>query len=737
MVTKNITGIRFVVDDPQIVLDSLAILDCHPCFCAIAPALLSAGMVLSENLIDISQVPVRCQEMLMEADISTKHAILVAGLRVPPGFSGHSEIEKVAAAVAKKDESILENQEPILVHYDNRGRAARLYGNPVSDCILITTNRIIGLNRRGANACDFADIVKVERLAKKGVLQSDTVQLNKYDGTVVTIDVCTSDVCSFICAAISDIIQGGLTVLSLAALIDSSVSALPYFSALTPTGRWLHGRLEINIRFASLSDGSTLKQSNDRLYVTVHLGESKLLRTATVTHKEAFVWNSSCNKYICHRAESLVFKLKDEQWTGTRMIGAVKVPVDHILEAGFISGKFPVLPVARGAQQCSKTMLDVVVRFYPAVEHKDISPDVPSVYFPVRAGNSVILYHDAKVHPCKQREVTLGSGDVYRDMSTWDSLYDKIVQAKEFIWITGWAVYTEISLKRPFKDYPTIGEMLLQKAEEGLQVVIMVWDDNTSTSYKAGVMGTHDEELVQYFKDSKVTAVKVSRQGYDKNKGVVKTFINNRQGNLLFTHHQKTVMLDTDCEDCSTERKLVAFIGGLDLCDGRYDTPDHPLWVGKNIIYPEWDYHPPGVGDKSMTWKMGARQPWHDIHAEVAGPGALDICTNFIERWKLQGAKECANKICLVDPSKVCQRVDVSPNHESFNVQLFRSIDSWGAEFSRNTSVLINTEGRKVDMSIHEAYVHHIRRAKNFIYIENQYFLGSSHNWYDSSIFNL
>jgi len=32
-------------------------------------------------------------------------------------------------------------------------------------------------------------------------------------------------------------------------------------------------------------------------------------------------------------------------------------------------------------------------------------------------------------------------------------------------------------------------------------------------------------------------------------------------------------------------------------------------------------------------------------------------------------------------------------------------------------------------MSIHAAYVKAIRSAQHFIYIENQYFLGSSFNW--------
>ena len=34
-----------------------------------------------------------------------------------------------------------------------------------------------------------------------------------------------------------------------------------------------------------------------------------------------------------------------------------------------------------------------------------------------------------------------------------------------------------------------------------------------------------------------------------------------------------------------------------------------------------------------------------------------------------------------------------------------------------------------IDMSIHSAYVKAIRSAQHFLYIENQYFIGSSYNW--------
>ncbi len=37
--------------------------------------------------------------------------------------------------------------------------------------------------------------------------------------------------------------------------------------------------------------------------------------------------------------------------------------------------------------------------------------------------------------------------------------------------------------------------------------------------------------------------------------------------------------------------------------------------------------------------------------------------------------------------------------------------------------------GKVIDAGIHSAYVTAIRRAQRFIYIENQYFLGSSHAW--------
>jgi len=72
---------------------------------------------------------------------------------------------------------------------------------------------------------------------------------------------------------------------------------------------------------------------------------------------------------------------------------------------------------------------------------------------------------------------------------------------------------------------------------------------------------------------------------------------------------------------------------------------------------------------------------------------------------------------------------------ESWNVQVFRSIDDGAAagfpDAPREAAALGLVSGKDhvIERSIQDAYIHAIRRARDFIYIENQYFLGSSYAW--------
>lgn len=44
----------------------------------------------------------------------------------------------------------------------------------------------------------------------------------------------------------------------------------------------------------------------------------------------------------------------------------------------------------------------------------------------------------------------------------------------------------------------------------------------------------------------------------------------------------------------NNRRKIIAFVGGLDLCKGRYDTPQHPLFSTLVTTHKD-DYHNPNL----------------------------------------------------------------------------------------------------------------------------------------------
>lgn len=47
-----------------------------------------------------------------------------------------------------------------------------------------------------------------------------------------------------------------------------------------------------------------------------------------------------------------------------------------------------------------------------------------------------------------------------------------------------------------------------------------------------------------------------------------------------------------DADAGHNKRKIIAFVGGLDLCDGRYDTPRHPIFRTLQTVHKD-DYHNP------------------------------------------------------------------------------------------------------------------------------------------------
>ena len=116
-----------------------------------------------------------------------------------------------------------------------------------------------------------------------------------------------------------------------------------------------------------------------------------------------------------------------------------------------------------------------------------------------------------------------------------------------------------------------LGELLKRKAADGVRVLVMTWNEKSNDSgLLEGMMGTHDEETFGYFRGTDVICTNVPRAKKSW-LGFGGQFVG-----TLYTHHQKTVICDTDAGDGM--KRLVAFVGGIDLTDGRYDTPEFHLF---------------------------------------------------------------------------------------------------------------------------------------------------------------
>ena len=100
-----------------------------------------------------------------------------------------------------------------------------------------------------------------------------------------------------------------------------------------------------------------------------------------------------------------------------------------------------------------------------------------------------------------------------------------------------------------------------------------------------------------------------------------------------YTHHQKTIVCDAEFEDDKSLRRVVAFIGGLDIADGRYDTPEFHLFKTIKTIH-LGDFHQnnfPGI-----TEETGPRQPWVCLKVETYVFMLINVHYSMITCLKLQ-----------------------------------------------------------------------------------------------------
>ncbi|KAL6554624.1 hypothetical protein OROHE_007363 [Orobanche hederae] len=511
-------------------------------------------------------------------------------------------------------------------------------------------------------------------------------------------------------------------------------------------------------------------------YVTVSVPQATLARTRVISNSQNPRWNERFHIPLAHPMAHLDIRVKDNDVFGADTMGKVLISAKRIASGEEISDWFPLIS-SSGKPPKPNTALRLKMKFVPCdknplynhgIAGDPLQRGVENTYFPLRKGSSVTLYQDAHVSDdVNMPKIKLDNGLIREHAKCWEDICHAIAEAHHLIYIVGWSVFHKVKLIRePTRPLPrggdlTLGELLKYKSQEGVRVLLLVWDDKTSHDKffinTAGVMNTHDEETKKFFRHSSVICV-LSPRYASRKLGYLKQQV---VGNL-FTHHQKCVLVDTQAP--GNNRKITAFLGGIDLCDGRYDTPEHRLFRDLETVFKD-DFHQPSFPEGTKA----PREPWHDMHCRIDGPAAYDVLINFAQRWRkttkwrefsllkkkmthwsddsmikieriswiLSPAISISKDGTYGSPPEDDPKLYVSKEDhpENWHVQIFRSIDSGSVRgFPKffdeaQAQNLVCSKNLVIDKSIQTAYIQAVRSAHHFIYIENQYFLGSSYAW--------
>ena len=273
-------------------------------------------------------------------------------------------------------------------------------------------------------------------------------------------------------------------------------------------------------------------------------------------------------------------------------------------------------------------------------------------------------------------------------------LSEKLMEAKESIFMTDWWMSPELWLVRPVQmnsylslaylkrsrkenpPYSRLMDILYQCANRGVKIYIQLFGENSVLTLDS----VHTQNTL--------TAL-------HPNIHVVRHPFNNIA--FLWSHHEKLVIID----------QIIGYVGGLDLCWGRFDTNEHPIYEPENntndpqYLFPGIDYSNARIRDFNKVYDYlkessirgkETRMPWHDVHCRIIGPAVSDIARHFVERWNFTkfGTGEGITDI------KQSSSVSKEKKTGGFMMNLINQANQKNEEnINNNSEVLIPVEEKK------------------------------------------
>lgn len=291
-----------------------------------------------------------------------------------------------------------------------------------------------------------------------------------------------------------------------------------------------------------------------------------------------------------------------------------------------------------------------------------------------------------------------------------------ISMARDVIYIHDWWLSPELYLRRPaaISHKWRLDRLLQRKAQEGVKIFVIMYRN-------IGAAIPIDSEYSKF-----------SLLDLHPNVFVQRSPNQIRQNTFFWSHHEKICVID----------HTVAFCGGVDLCFGRWDTPQHVVVDDKLTgfelddnpkdadhcqLWPGKDYSNPRVQDffnldkpyeEMYDRTKVPRMPWHDIGMQIVGQPARDLTRHFVQRWNYllrQRKPSRPTPFLLPPPDFNPADIEALGLDGTCEVQILRSACAWS----------LGTPN-KVEHSIMNAYVQMIATSEHFVYIENQFYVSSS-----------
>ena len=234
--------------------------------------------------------------------------------------------------------------------------------------------------------------------------------------------------------------------------------------------------------------------------------------------------------------------------------------------------------------------------------------------------------------------------------------------------------------QRLLPDGPTVGDLLCDLAERGVEVRGLVWRSHT--------------DLMQF------SATENEHLGAELNEAGAEVLLDQRT-RWFGSHHQKMVVV----RHRGAPTQDVAFVGGIDLCHGRRDDAQHRG----------------DVQQQPIDRRYGDRAPWHDATLEIRGPAVGEVLRTFVERWDDPHPLDRRNPYRMLQQRRARMPRHPEPLPESFPdpppvgphaVQLLRTYGH------RRPPYPFAPGGER---TIARAYEHAFSRAESLIYLEDQY----------------